>query len=259
MQLRDRVCVPLHSIVHDFADVIFPPYCAICGGPLDFNDRIICEYCYQSIKFVDAPFCQDCGRPLKKTGKDCTWCANHVLGLTRIRALGVYDRTLSPIIHLLKYGKKPSLAKRLGRMMSITVLRDQLLSRADLAVPVPLHSARHRERGYNQSELLANALAESLGIPLVTNALLRQKNTKSQTGLTPEQRMKNVAGSFQVKKADTLKGKKVLLVDDVMTTGSTLRFCAEALLRGGAEKVFGIICAVVPMQTVYISYYKTRR
>jgi ComF family protein len=151
------------------------------------------------------------------------------------------------MIHLLKYGKRPSLAKRLGRMMSILVLRDPLLSRAELVVPVPLHSARQRERGYNQSELLASALAESLGIRLVKNALVRRKNTKSQTGLTPEQRMRNVADAFEVKKPDTLKGKKVLLVDDVMTTGSTLRFCAEALLGAGADKVFGITCAVVLM------------
>ncbi len=238
--------VRLKQLTNDLTGFVFPPYCAVCEVPLRPNEKVICETCYQSIRFIDCHFCSHCGRPLNKTASRCKKCRDHKLNLTRIRALGAYDDSLSSIIHLLKYGQKPSLAERLGRMMGVVVTADPILSTAALAIPVPLHPVRRRERGYNQSELLARALADSVGLPLVTNALARKKNTKSQTNLTSEERSTNVAAAFEVKHPDILKDKRILLVDDVMTSGSTLHSCAEALLRGGAQEVYGITCAVVP-------------
>lgn len=236
----------LRSVVRDIVDIVFPSYCAVCEVPLESNEKVVCEQCYYSIKSIDSSFCQHCGRPLKRRASECKKCTEDRLSLTRIRAFGLYDKTLSSIIHLFKYGQKPSLGTRLGRLMSIAVLRDPLLSTAELVIPVPLHPVRHRERGYNQSELLASALVKSIGLSLITNVLVRKKNTKFQTSLSPEERFDNVAGAFFVKQPEILKGKKVLLVDDVMTTGSTLHSCAEALLSGGAQEVYGITCAVVP-------------
>lgn len=246
MQLFSNFLSRHKSIVSDLVDFIFPPYCAVCEVPLQPDERVVCENCFQYIRFITPPFCQRCGRPLKRAVAGCRKCKDHKLNLARIRALGLYDDTLLSIIHLLKYEQKPSLAKRLGRMMSVVVLADHVLSRAELVIPVPLHPVRYRERGYNQSELLAGALADSIGLSLVTNVLVRKKNTKSQTNLSPEERFDNVAGAFGVKEPNILKDKRVLLVDDVMTTGSTLYACAEALLSGGANEVYGINCAVVP-------------
>ena len=235
------------SMICDIVDFVFPPYCAVCESPLQSGEKVVCEDCFQSIRWITPPFCRSCGRPLKRAVSECKKCRKNRLSLTRIRSLAIYDEILSSIIHLLKYEQKPSLAKRLGRMMSVLLLGDPVLSGVvELVIPVPLHPVRRRERGYNQSELLARALADSAGLPLLANALIRKRNTKSQTSLSPEKRFDNVADAFSVKQSDILKDKRILLVDDVMTTGSTLHSCAEALLSGGAQEVYGITCALAP-------------
>ena len=130
-------------------------------------------------------------------------------------------------------------------MMSVVVLRDPVLCRAGLVMPVPLHPVRHRERGYNQSELLSRSLADSARLSLVTKTLIRKRNTRSQTDLSPEERFRNVNGAFCVRHPNMVDDRIVLLVDDVMTTGYTLDSCANALMSAGAREVCGITCAVV--------------
>jgi competence protein ComFC len=245
MRLHSSPFIHIKSALRDVFDVVLPPYCGVCDLLLEPNEKVVCESCFQAIRFQDSSFCWVCGRPLKKKASRCEKCEEYPLTLSRVRSLGLYDDNLATIIHLLKYQQKPSLARRLGRMMSVVVLRDPVLSRAELVMPVPLHPVRRRERGYNQSELLSKSLANSAGFPLVTKALIRGRNTRSQTDLSPEERFRNVNGAFCVRHPDTVDDKIVLLVDDVMTTGYTLDSCAQVLLDAGTNKVCGITCAVV--------------
>jgi len=171
-------------------------------------------------------------------------CQDHTTSVKRTRALGLYQGTLSSIIHLLKYEQKPSLARRLGLMMSTLILNDPCFSSTDLIIPVPLHPIRERERGYNQSRLLARAMSESTGFPLASDVLMRRRNTRSQTDFPPEERPDNVADAFAVRRPEVVEGKRVLLVDDVTTTGSTFHFCGTALLAVGVQEVYAISCAI---------------
>lgn len=232
----------LNKVWKNIIDFIFPPFCAICNSTLKENEKVVCESCFQNIKFVEPPFCKKCGKPLLKVR--CENCRSNKFVFKKARVLGVYDGTLREIIHLLKYNRKLSLAKRLGKMMNLVLHTDNVLKGADMIVPVPLHQSRLRERGYNQCDCLSDSLSGSSKIPVFKKVLVRRRATKSQIKLEPEQRLKNVEGAFVVKDKKKVEGKKVLLVDDVMTTGSTLNACSDALLRGGADEVYCLTAAV---------------
>ncbi len=162
---------------------------------------------------------------------------------TRAAAYGSYDAGMRELIHLLKYEHVRPAANLLGRMLSeVIVDLSAAFTSEPVVVPVPLHRAKYRERGFNQSEEIARAALKlhPAGLFLKPNvsALVRQKNTASQTGLTPAQRRENMRGAFAVMRPEDVHGRDVLLVDDVMTTGTTASECARALRRAGAERVF---------------------
>jgi ComF family protein len=148
-------------------------------------------------------------------------------------AYGVFEEPLRELVHLFKYAGVTALARPLGRLLRRALPRDR---RFDLIVPTPLHWRRRWTRGYNQAMLLARELAPTLGLKPV-NALRRTRATSTQTGLSRTARRANVAGAFTVWDASLVRGRRVLLVDDVMTTGATLRACAAALKRAGAQSV----------------------
>jgi len=229
----------LFRVVLDF---VLPAFCGVCDKPLEKDERVVCEECMSQMQFISEPYCLRCGKPTKGE-KVCMDCFIHPHKLLRTRALGVYTGVLASLIHLLKYTRRLSLAARLGKMMSKLVIEDNFLSKAQLIVPVPLHPTRMRERGYNQSELLAKNIGEYLNIPMSKKSLLRVRNTKSQTRLAPEKRRENVKGAFMVKGPEHVANKHILLVDDVFTTGATLDECAIALINGEASAVYAITCA----------------
>ena len=194
--------------------------------------------------------CSACGervptlRPSERDGQLlCFACMQAEPVFTRAAAYGSYDEGMRELIHLLKYEHVRPAASLLGRMLS-DVIADlsPAFSGEPVVIPVPLHRAKYRERGFNQSEEIAKAAlklhpAGLTGKPNVST-LVRQKNTASQTGLTPAQRRENVRGAFAVMRRDDVRGRDVLLVDDVMTTGMTASECARVLRRAGAERVF---------------------
>jgi competence protein ComFC len=230
------------KLLRPVLDFVLPAFCDVCDKPLEKDERVVCEDCMSQIQFISEPYCLRCGKPTKGE-KVCRSCFVHPHKLLRIRALGVYTGVLASLIHLLKYTRRLSLAARLGKMVFKLVMEDNFLRRAQLIIPVPLHPTRMRERGYNQSELLAKNIGKYLNIPLFTKALFRVRNTKSQTRLSTEQRRENVKGAFTVKNTTHIAKKHILLVDDVLTTGATLDECAIALLNGGASAVYAVTCA----------------
>jgi ComF family protein len=141
------------------------------------------------------------------------------------------------MVHLMKYKGKRSIGLRLGSMLAAALRRDPRFGHVDLLVPVPLHRVRLKERGYNQSELLAQALGEMLDKPMRTDLLARTRYTSDQTKLDVYQRRANVAGAFRVKDERQIAGRDVALVDDVLTTGATLEACGETLFAAGARSV----------------------
>jgi ComF family protein len=193
--------------------------------------------------------CDRCQEPLSAaaTAPDtpafCWRCRQEETVFDRLRAFGAYDGELRKLIVLLKYNGVRSLAGPLGSWLAILLHQNPELAEADVLVPVPLHPRRRRARGYNQAELLAEELSGWTKLPIEPRGLRRLKDTSSQTGLTPLQRAENVRGAFA---CDTkLDSTRILLLDDVCTTGATLNACARVLKRAGAARVHAVTVARV--------------
>ena len=213
-------------------DLLYPPHCVVCGC----LGAWLCADCRESVQVLRPPICRHCGKPLDRPGI-CLSCERRRSYLSGIRSVAPHLPPLREAIHALKYEGVRVLARPLGEILAGYWRLEPLPVRA--IVPVPLHRTRLRQRGYNQSLLLARELAERIDLPLCEGALLRERNTPSQVGLSVEERWTNVWGAFRCSNSD-LRGEHVLLVDDVLTTGATLEACASTLLEAGVEEVWAL-------------------
>ncbi len=232
---------PLFRSVLDFA---LPPRCGGCGAIVDDVDSF-CTDCWRKLEFLQGG-CERCGLPLKGTeAETCGACLAQPPRLDRIRAAVAYDDISRSIALRLKYGRKIALARTMSRYMRPLV--GELPSDA-LLVPVPLHRRRLWSRGFNQSAIVARELSRRTGIPGAVEALRRTRATPPLKGMGMRQRRRTVAGAFR--STMDLRGQTVILVDDVLTTGSTANACARVLKRAGAGRVDLVSWARVirPMQ-----------
>jgi ComF family protein len=227
-------------LLKSLTDFVFPPICYGCDSEIEAG--LVCEACRLDLFTHELAVCPKCGRPCTRTAETCGQCREE-FSLSRVRGLGLYVPPFDKLIHAFKYSGKTKVGELLGRALSALVQQDEVLSAADAVCPVPLHPARLRERGFNQSLLLAAAISMSTRIPLA-EFLVRTRNTPTQTRkMNPEARLKNLARAFRLKPDADVDGKTVLLVDDVMTTGATLDQAARELLKGGAASVLGAVIA----------------
>ena len=216
----------------------------------------MCRDCLAEPRPLDAEyFCSQCrtpfrnAAPLDEQGR-CTLCRRGLRGFDAAYSFGAYEETLRELIHLFKYSRVRPLARPLGAMMASAVPGDQSF---DVVAPVPLHWRRRLERGFNQSELLARAVARRYGLK-VTPAVRRRRSTSAQAGLSNARRRSNVTGAFRVARPEAVAGRRVLLVDDVLTTGATAAACATALKRAGARYVAVLTLARVDRR-LYVEPY----
>lgn len=229
-------------LLRAFLDVLFPPLCHICKTFIPDSGPIhLCASCRENLMPVSSPKCTVCGIPFTtENGIDhvCGACATAPKHFVSARAAVRFGGSAQELIHRLKYGKKVHLARPLGLMAANHL--DGFLNEAgaELIVPVPLHPRRLKERGFNQSILLAHFLSKSRHIPISRNNLRRIRWTEPQINLPPEDRIKNVRGAFAIRKPELFEGKKLVLVDDVYTTGSTVCECARVLKRAGAGRIY---------------------
>jgi ComF family protein len=223
----------------------------LCEAILTGASRVpVCDACLGRVRPLELlASCDRCQRPLSlaAVGSDgaalCGPCRQDEPAFERLRSFGAYDAELRQLIVLLKYNKIRPLAQLLGGWLATVVEQNPALAEVDALVPVPLHPRRRRARGYNQAELLAHELVKWLKKPVAPRALERIKDTPSQTGLTPLQRIENVRGAFACRAKLDLG--RILLVDDVCTTGATLNACARTLKRAGAGEVMAATVARV--------------
>ena len=215
-------------------DLFYPPRCPGCGRV----GALFCDACQSRIEAPPAPACPRCGHPAASESL-CRTCQARHSNLDRIAASAIFTHPLRDAIHELKYNNGCGLARPLGARMA-TYWQQHGFS-ADLIVPVPLHAGRLRERGYNQSALLARVVAQATGIPLDEKMVVRHKATQQQALLTAVERRANVKDAFASRGSAT--GLDIVLVDDVCTTGSTLEACAEALRAVGAAGVWAFTLA----------------
>ena len=239
--------------LRQLTQIIYPPRCVICGdflwrAPLDAGEspNPICRSCISDFAPIEAPFCTICGVPFASTAIEnhpCEDCLRKRPFFDAAYAPYIYEGPILEAVLRFKYGQKTFMADALGPLLTPFVKARFTLREPFLVMPVPLHAKRLRERGFNQSLLLANRLALGLRAKVDCLSLIRIRHTIPQTTLSKKERRKNIENAFFLKRPESVRGKSILLVDDVTTTGNTLNECAKVLSRGGAQAVFCVTLA----------------
>lgn len=229
----------IKPVINRCLDILFPPQCLSCDQLVGTHGTL-CQPCWQHIQFITAPFCNACGLPFEYSiGDDmlCGECIHELPVFAKARSAIRYDDYSRGLVLKLKYADQTQLASVYGPWLARA--GKELLDESDLIVPVPLHYWRFITRRYNQSALLADSLHQHTSIPLIADALLRKRPTKPQTGLSKKQRRDNVRGAFHINPRwqDAIKGKHIVLIDDVLTTAATVSVCAKTLIDNGALRV----------------------
>lgn len=243
----------VNAVTQQLLDLLFPPRCVSCGA----SGAVLCAQCLASMRAPEPPLCHRCGRslaasPPAQSARLCPFCESggEIPHLDGLRAAGVYEGAVRQAILALKFRGQRRVARPLANLLAACYAREALS--ADLIVPIPLHSSRRRERGYDQARLIAQPLAAQLHIPVRTDLLVRQRATRAQMTLSRSERLTNVAGAFALTSpaaSSVLAGKRVLLVDDVTTTGSTLDAAARALRGANPAAIWGLAVARPELHT----------
>lgn len=226
------------AFVDPLLAVVFPSRCPACGLGVSHPSRgPLCESCWRCLPQHAGSRCA-CGVALPpRASGQCGRCRRGLSPFEAGASLGPYEGVLKTLLHELKYHGRRKVAARLAEALLLAPGVASVVEPGVLLVPVPLHPRRRRERGYNQSELLAQELAKRTGLEVAAPALVRRKDTAPQTGLKAASRRANVAGAFAVRRQAKIVGRTVVLVDDVFTTGATARACARALQKAGVRSV----------------------
>lgn len=225
-------------------DVLYPQNCVCCEGDRENGGPFLCGPCRESVVFITRPYCHRCGSPAEisydypREEFECGLCRKGGFGFDRARSLGPYDAVLKQLIHHFKYRNRPGAIKEIASLLDKYFSGDEDLYREFLVVSVPLHVRKLRERGFDQSYLIAEEAARRLRIPHRDGLLKRIKETEPQAKKKRGQRRENIRGAFQAGLPGGILGRDILLVDDVFTTGSTVDEAARVLKRAGARRVF---------------------
>jgi ComF family protein len=238
----------LQRIGRGFVDIVLPPRCLACGETVEAPDAV-CGKCWGGMTFFAPPWCVGCGLPFPHPMGDdavCGDCARGRRAWDRARAVFRYDKNSRSLVLGLKHADHTHVANAFGRWMHR--VGGEILTDADLVVPVPLHWTRLLQRRYNQAALLAHAIRAAGGPPVAADWLVRRRRTPSQGHLGPMSRERNVRGAFAIHRGRSVARKRVVIVDDVMTTGATADECARVLKRAGAEFV-GVLTLARALRT----------
>jgi len=227
-------------------DLVWPRACGVCGGSVGAGGVHICWDCLASLHTLHPPFCSRCGDPVDGAITReyvCSFCVDKPPAFDKARSAARYRGGLRGLLHRFKYSSAVHLTVDLAMLLQSCVSVHYGREPLDAVAWVPLYPARQRARTYNQSGLLAVALARRLKLPAARGCLARTRDTETQTHLSARERAANVRGAFVVRDPEWVEGRRFLLVDDVMTTGATVNECARALKEAGAAKVFVVTVA----------------
>ncbi len=215
---------------------LYPAKCRVCEAFLEITSiPYICADCWHDIQFLEPPWCDICGTPDVR-GR-CDECATAPPRYGKLRSIAFYQTTLQDAIHLFKFEKKQVLAEHLIHLINAHIPIDCCIADYDFILPVPIHKKRLRERGFNQATLLAKGIAQTEGVPVLTDTLVRHRHTVAQSSLGMEARQHNITGAFEVPNPEVIRDKRILIVDDVFTTGATIREAVNELWKADPAEV----------------------
>jgi ComF family protein len=227
--------------------LVFPSFCKLCHEPLEkAGERIVCGGCLRKLAPRSGPLCPRCGRFEAGSAGDhlCGRCLSETPAFSIHRSCGAYGGTLKDVILLFKYRRYAPLSRPLASFAAACLAAaEPLWEGAEFLVPVPLHPSRRRERGFNQARLLARDLGAPRGLEILDGVLVKTRNAPAQAGLRAADRERNVRRTYAVKHACRVEGRTLILIDDVTTTGATIRECARVLRKAGASDVRAITLA----------------
>ena len=239
----------LNEIFNNISNIIFPPQCISCANILKpSKEEIFCLTCREQIKYLTRSLCPICGMAFLNSPSESHLCGNCLENkpyFSCARAVASYETIILDTIHQFKYSRDLSIGSALASFLAAFSFPDFEFQVSAILVPVPLHIKKLRERGFNQSLILANALSKKKRIEVNFSLLKRHKSTLTQTGLNKKEREQNIKGAFEVSDKKIISGKNVILIDDVYTTGATLNECAKTLMKAGAGKVAALTLARV--------------
>lgn len=241
MRLKETMKKILFSVRNMLVDMIFPPACPVCGTPLGYEQgkrRQICTGCVCKIEYLQEPCCMKCGKQLADANAEyCYDCQRIKHDYNRGTGVYAYTDGIKQSLYRFKYQGKREYASFYGA--EAARICNTLIARwnVDVIMPVPMYAAKQKKRGYNQAELIAVELGKNLNIPVDSGILIRSKKTIPMKELNDQERRKNIENAFNVT-ANVVKYKKILLVDDIYTTGATIDKCAEVLKKYGAEEIY---------------------
>lgn len=228
----------LSKLATALLELFYPsfPQCPSCGSEFKPQEISLCNKCITKIEFITDDFCQQCGKSIGAKERFCQECRQRRFFFAEARAVGIYEQGLKQYIKQLKYDGYQSLARPLGELLSIYTQQFYDLKEIDLITYIPVHQERMEERGFNQAYLLARELGENTNLP-VKSLLARQKNTIKQSKLSRQERLENVQNKFKVEQGHLVKEQKILLVDDIYTTGATVNEASRILLNHSAHSI----------------------
>jgi ComF family protein len=236
----------MQKLISHILSFFFPITCSGCGSYLASGDRDrICKSCREKMPLIEGFVCFKCGYPLPDGGRFCHLCGKkkkHFV-FDAMRSVYHYEGGLRELVLKFKYGSRFFLAEEFAKDLADIFNEYDFFKNCDFIIPVPLNILRRLKRGYNQAELLAEELSKIVKKPMLKNVLFRSKITKAQFKLSKKEREKNIKGSFYVKESPLIKKKKVLLIDDIATTGTTVSECAYVLKKAGVKETFVLTLA----------------
>lgn len=230
-------------IVAGFRQFLFPSRCICCREILEEPEADCCNVCYNELRMINQNYCQKCGKLHETKGDLCFDCRRNRHYFTQGRGVFVYEEPIKSSLFGLKFFKATWIGEKCGEILA-DYYQEEGLWDIDLVVPVPLHWYRFIGRGYNQAEIIVRSFSKRLRLPLDDKVLCRKKMTLPQKDLTDEERVRNLELAFRVKNQEVIQGKRILLVDDIYTTGSTIDSCAKVLLECGAIEVYFLTVAI---------------
>lgn len=231
----------LSEALNDFSEIIFPTQCLGCSAILlPFTGQMFCSVCHDKVNFITGSMCSICGATFSDSPAEnhlCGDCLEKRPYFSSARAVFSYEDIILNAIHQFKYNRNISVGEMLAYFMADFSFPDIDFSDYSLIIPVPLHIKRLRERGFNQSLILARALGEKQQIPVNFSLLKRNKFTLTQTSSNKKERKQNIKGAFEISNRKEISDKNIILIDDVYTTGATANECAKTFIKAGARKV----------------------